>query len=105
MAITPPNKIELPPGLLDEIERMVMEEGMTITKACEKYASKIGATSYIVYSRFKGHPSYSEIKLESLKNVANNPSSGDEGGWDKTPFTNFWTLDEWKRRGLIKASE
>lgn len=50
MAITPPNKIELPPELLDELERMVMEEGMIISKACEEYASKIGATSSIVYS-------------------------------------------------------
>lgn len=105
MVITPPNKIELPPELLDEMERMVMEEGMTITKACEEYASKIGATTSIVASRFRGHPNYSEIKLESLKNVAHNPRSGDKGGWDKSPFTCFWSLDEWKRRGLVKASE
>ena len=105
MAITPPNKIELPPELLDELERMVMEEVMIISKACEEYASKIGATSSIVYSRFKGHPNYSEIKLVSLQNVAHNPRSGDEGGWDKTPFTHLWSLDAWKRKGLIKASE
>ena len=105
MAITTHNKIELPPELLDELERMVMEEGMIISKACEEYASKIGATSSIVYSRFTGHPNYSEIKLVSLQNGTHNRSSGDEGGWDKTPFTNFWTLDEWKRRGLIKAKE
>lgn len=26
-------------------------------------------------------------------------------GWDSSDYTNFWTLDEWKRRGLIKAKE
>lgn len=103
--MTPPNKVETPPELLDELERMVMEDGMTITKACEEYASKIGATSSIVYSRLKGHPNYSEIKLVSLQNVTHNPSSGDEGGWEKTPFTLFGPLDAWIRKGLIKASE
>ena len=26
-------------------------------------------------------------------------------GFDGSEYTNFWTLDEWKRRGLIKAKE
>lgn len=85
---------------IDKVVRMVMEEGYSM-----EYAVKMatGCTPNTFRKKFLGrYPElYAEVKAKSQSNARVN-SRREWAGWDKSDYTNFWTLNEWKRRGLIK---
>lgn len=85
---------------IDKVVRMVMEEGFSM-----EYAVKMAlkCTTNTFRKKFQGrYPElYEEVKKKSQSNARVN-SIREWAGWDKTEYTNFWTLNEWKRRGLIK---
>lgn len=85
---------------IDKVVRMVMEEGFSM-----EYAVKMAlkCTTNTFRKKFLGgYPElYEEVKKKSQSNARVN-SRREWSGWDKSDYTNFWSLDEWKRRGLIK---
>lgn len=85
---------------IDKVVRMVMEEGFSM-----EYAVKMAlkCTTNTFRKKFQGrYPElYEEVKKQSRSNARVKSIRG-EYGWDKTDYTNFWSLDEWKRRGMIK---
>ncbi|WP_455515713.1 hypothetical protein [Porphyromonas sp.] len=85
---------------IDKVVRLVMEEGYSM-----EYAVKMatGFTPNTFRKKLQGrYPDlYEEVKKKSQSNARVN-SRREWNGWDKTDYTNFWSLDEWKRRGLIK---
>ena len=85
---------------IDEVVRLVMEEGYSMYGAA-KIAVKCTENTFI--RKFQGrYPElYAEVVKKSRSNARVN-SLREDSGWDKTEYTNFWTLDEWKRRGRIK---
>lgn len=87
-------------GDIDKVVRMVMEEGFSM-----EYAVKMAlkCTTNTFRKKFQGrYPElYEEVNRQSQSNARVN-SIREWAGWDKTEYTNFWSLDEWKRRGLIK---
>lgn len=85
---------------IDKVVHMVMEEGFSMEYAI-KTALKCSTSMF--RQKFLGrYPElYEEVKKKSRSNARVN-SRRYESGWDKTDYTNFWPLDEWKRRGLIK---
>lgn len=85
---------------IDKVVHMVMEEGYSMERAA-MIATR--CTTNMFRKKFQGrYPElYEEVKKQSQSNArvkARKPGAG----WDKTDYTNFWSLDEWKRRGLIK---
>ena len=85
---------------IDKVVHMVMEQGFSM-----EYAVKMAlkCTTNTFRKKFQGrYPElYAEVKAKSQSNARVDARRGDSG-WDKTEYTNFWSLDEWKRRGLIK---
>lgn len=85
---------------IDKVVRLVMEEGYSM-----EYAVKmsIGFTPNTFRKKLQvRYPElYEEVKKKSQSNARVNARKPG-AGWDKTDYTNFWSLDEWKRRGLIK---
>ncbi|WP_455107127.1 hypothetical protein [Porphyromonas sp.] len=94
-------KVILTQEEIDEVVRLVMEEGYSMYGAA-KIAVKCTENTFI--RKFQGR--YPELYAEVLKKSRSNArvrSVREDYGWDKTDYTNFWTLGEWKRRGLIKG--
>ena len=85
---------------IDKVVRLVMEEGHSIESAA---IIATRCTPNTFRKKFQGrYPElYAEVKKQSQSNARVNARKGG-AGWDKTEYTNFWSLDEWKRRGLIK---
>lgn len=85
---------------IDKVVRLVMEEGYSMECAA-KMATRCTPNTF--RKKFLGgYPElYAEVKKQSQSNARVNARKGG-AGWDKTEYTNFWSLDEWKRRGLIK---
>lgn len=85
---------------IDKVVRLVMEEGYSMEYAINT-ALKC-STSMFRQKLLGRYPElYEEVKKKSRSNARVKSIRG-EYGWDKTDYTNFWSLDEWKRRGLIK---
>lgn len=85
---------------IDKVVRMVMEQGFSMESAV-KVALKCHPVAF--RKKFQGrYPEiYAEVKKQSQSNATANARR--EGSvWDKSDYTNFWSLDEWKRRGRIK---
>lgn len=85
---------------IDKVVHLVMEEGYSMERAA-MIATRCTPSTF--RKKFLGrYPElYEEVKKQSQSNArANARKPG--AGWDKTEYTNFWSLDEWKRRGLIK---
>ena len=85
---------------IDKVVRLVMEEGYSMECAA-KMATRCTPNTF--RKKFQGrYPElYEEVKKQSQSNARVNARKPG-AGWDKTDYTNFWSLDEWKRRGLIK---
>lgn len=86
---------------IDKVVRLVMEEGYSMEGAAKRLA--IRCTPSTFRKKFLGrYPElYEEVKKQSQSNARVTARKGG-AGWDKTEYTNFWSLDEWKRRGMIK---
>lgn len=87
-------------GDIDKVVLLVMEEGYSMERAA-MIATRCTANTF--RKKFQGrYPElYEEVKKQSQSNARVNARKPG-AGWDKTDYTNFWSLDEWKRRVLIK---
>lgn len=85
---------------IDKVVRLVMEQGFSMEHAIK---TALKCTTNTFRKKFQGrYPElYEEVKKKSRSNARVNARKLG-AGWDKTDYTNFWSLDEWKRRGLIK---
>ena len=85
---------------IDKVVHMVMEEGFSMEYAVK---TALKCTTNTFRKKFLGrYPElYAEVKKKSQSNARVN-ARREWNGWDKTDYTNFWSIDEWKRRGLIK---
>lgn len=85
---------------IDKVVRLVMEQGFSMENAIK---TALKCTTNTFRQKFQGrYPElYEEVKKKSRSNARVKSIRG-EYGWDKSDYTNFWTLNEWKRRGLIK---
>lgn len=85
---------------IDKVVHMVMDQGYSM-----EYAVKTSLKCHpgVFRKKIKGrYPDlYEEVKKKSQSNARVN-ARREWNRWDKTDYTNFWSLDEWKRRGLIK---
>lgn len=85
---------------IDKVVRLVMEEGYSMEYAV-KMSTGFTPNTFRKKLQVRYPELYEEVKKQSQSNArvnARRPGTG----WDKTGYTNFWSLDEWKRRGLIK---
>lgn len=85
---------------IDKVVRMVMEQGFSMEHAV-KTALKCTTNTFRKKLQGRYPELYAEVKKQSQSNARANARRGDSG-WDKSDYTNFWSLDEWKRRGRIK---
>lgn len=85
---------------IDKVVRLVMEEGYSMEYAINT-ALKCSTSMFRKKLQGRYPELYEEVKKKSRSNARVKSIRG-EYGWDKTDYTNFWSLDEWKRRGLIK---
>ena len=85
---------------IDKVIRLVMEEGYSMEYAI-KTALKCSTSMFRKKLQGRYPELYEEVKKKSRSNARVRSIRG-EYGWDKTDYTNFWSLEEWKRRGLIK---
>ena len=85
---------------IDKVGRLVMEEGYSMEYAINT-ALKCSTSMFRKKLQGRYPELYEEVKKKSRSNARVKSIRG-EYGWDKTDYTNFWSLDEWKRRGLIK---
>lgn len=85
---------------IDKVVRLVMEEGYSMEYAV-KMSTGFTPNTFRKKLQVRYPELYAEVKKQSQSNARANARKGG-AGWDKTEYTNFWSLDEWKRRGLIK---
>jgi hypothetical protein len=85
---------------IDKVVRLVMEEGYSMEYAV-KMSTGFTPNTFRKKLQVRYPELYEEVKKKSQSNARVNARKPG-AGWDKTDYTNFWSLDEWKRRGLIK---
>lgn len=87
---------------IDKVVHMVMEQGYSVESAVNA-ALKCTGNTFLKMLMGRDYELYQELKAKSRSNARANARKP-WAGWDKSEYTNFWSLDEWKRRGLIKEA-